>query len=421
MSKIPNDVQKAFNDMLNNFDGLDVKYTDEDSINHELYANITNADSYSDFKNKIESEFEKVDYSDMYDSVEYTKQTDFGQIIVEFLDDNRLGITVDWSYLADQMKDDSSEEVSECADLFENESYAPVPKEGDRVRLDHYMRVDNGITGTVTGKIGELCWVTWDDGTKSKEIKGFLTVIGKNDVNESYTSAKTLGAKAQDIANYLEEFMNDSYFIDNRYFDDETTESIQNSFDALSDFAVAYRNGALNESGSSDAQQCDNLGICPNCGSNKFNDKIGLCVDCGYDEKSNGDTGTDDYFDESLNESSDYELARPNSVKLMSYIDRGLINPKNTLSSLIDYLSDNEVGEFLDYIVGEYDLDESINESMSDEEFKNQLIDDLTKQFFSREEAVKLTDKDINWAENLAYGNATPEDFIEAEEWLANN
>lgn len=122
MSKIPNDVQKTFNDMLNNFDGLDVKYTDEDSINHELYANITNADSYSDFKNKIESEFEKVDYSDMYDAVEYTKQTDFGQIIVEFLDDNRFGITVDWSYLADKMKDDSSEEVSECADLFESEA-----------------------------------------------------------------------------------------------------------------------------------------------------------------------------------------------------------------------------------------------------------------------------------------------------------
>lgn len=133
------------------------------------------------------------------------------------------------------------------------------------------------------------------------------------------------------------------------------------------------------------------------------------------------DFGPHPLQDESLNESSDYELARPNSVKLMSYINRGLINPEDTLSNLIDYLSDSEVGEFLDYIVGEYDLNESLNESMSDEEFKNQLIDDLTKQFFSREEAVKLVDKDINWAENLAYGNATPEDFIEAEEWLANN
>lgn len=51
------------------------------------------------------------------------------------------------------------------------------PQEGDRVRMDHYSKLNNGQEGIVTGRIGELCWVTWDDGTKSKEVKGYLTVI----------------------------------------------------------------------------------------------------------------------------------------------------------------------------------------------------------------------------------------------------
>lgn len=61
------------------------------------------------------------------------------------------------------------------------------PQKGDRVRMDHYSKSNNGQEGTVTGRIGELCSVTWDDGTKSKEIKGYLTVIEREGrvVNES--------------------------------------------------------------------------------------------------------------------------------------------------------------------------------------------------------------------------------------------
>lgn len=66
------------------------------------------------------------------------------------------------------------------------------PKEGDRVRMDHYSKLNNGQEGTITGRIGELCWVTWDDGTKSKEIKGYLTVIERDGkvVNESETNSR---------------------------------------------------------------------------------------------------------------------------------------------------------------------------------------------------------------------------------------
>lgn len=940
MSKIPNDVQKAFNDMLNNFDGLDVKYTDEDSINHELYANITNADSYSDFKNKIESEFEKVDYSDMYDSVEYTKQTDFGQIIVEFLDDNRLGITVDWSYLADQMKDDSSEEVSECADLFESE--ASDDTEIAEVMANLFTDDKADIRTKIVGDdldydvtyAGETVHVTFDDvegkfkyyingfgpyeSTEAKSIENtivnFIVTRGQNNkIEESISSVtrqhgllkseaadmyragyalclsedcKSVFSKAADYAQFCEgkdvngndvkhdfkthdvfkvrhiiegtmykrisnydEFDNGNvihsdwsklsaeaaedlakqksiehpdqifyvqyddvmepcsdlrwvngksynwsdikfsegkpviksvneaissvepispfkrgvrttscltkdrkwdvtvdeagnilarsrhgkpqYFkgtIDDKVNDFPCTDEDNIILAAKEQFKLNFNNTAdnvpdnykandlkeavskikiTNVSSKDPIYDTAQTGISifatvngkkfefmfygnhgkeivdgVDCDEVKFNNvhheklfvtggtarsypleipekimkadpkpnqkdfsftgtqyknksiltyfktkltdlltnhteffapwflqEIGLneAIEESLQESSYGgayDIADDEYFtkeelvefgedavdcmnavsyskaklesifiennvieitiswdgnevtveqpvdmrkirtpkdiekyripviskmkpelkklgfdfgphplqDESLNESSDYELARPNSVKLMSYIDRGLINPKNTLSSLIDYLSDNEVGEFLDYIVGEYDLNESlndsfreevefvmsayvetnteynfvvdkiddityevslgvtsdypdksvivkfdlsgddytytinnegpfssedvdyiandiysaitkgrINESMSDEEFKNQLIDDLTKQFFSREESVKLVDKDINWAENLAYGNATPEDFIEAEEWLANN
>lgn len=905
MSKIPNDVQKAFDDILNNFNDLDVKYTDEDSINHELYANITNADSYSDFKNKIESEFEKVDYSDMYDAVEYTKQTDFGQIIVEFLDDNRLGITVDWSYLADKMKDDSSKEVSECADLFESE--ASDDTEIAEVMANLFADDKADIRTKIVGDdldydvtyAGETVHVTFDDvegkfkyyingfgpyeSTEAKGIENtivnFIVTRGQNNkIEESISSVtrqhgllkseaadmyragyalclsedcKSVLSKADDYAQFCKdkdvngkdikrehktrdifkvrhitestmykrisnygEFDNgnvihtdwsklsdeaaeelakqksiehpdqifyvqyddvmepcsdlrwvngksynwsDIKFIEGKPVITSVNEAIS-SVEPISPFKRGVRTTScltkdrkwdvvVDEAGNILARSrhgkpqyfkgtiddkvndfpCtdeDNIilaareqfklnfnitadNVPDNYKANDLKEAVSKIkitnvsskdpiydtaqtgisifatvngkkfefmfygnhgkeivdgVDCDEVKFNNGHherlfvtggtarsypleipekimkadpkpnqkdfsfTGTqyknksiltyfktkltdlltnhteffapwflreiglneaaDDNDSAVINEDkytrnlakrlksltsddatnnkdnkkekqigswkvvqtngakltvadgftseyeaaeyvdahggvsklkvvkesaqSDYELARPNSVKLMSYIDRGLINPKNTLSNLIDYLSDSEVGEFLDYIVGEYDLDESLNESFkeevepgkyvirsfakaanpyvaeysrktgkhigylgdggrswlpadsksimtfdtydeaaayaedkvkdfynaevfkverpleleencSDGDFKNQLIDDLTKQFFSREEAVKLVDKDINWAENLAYGNATPEDFIEAEEWLANN
>lgn len=849
MSKIPNDVQKAFDDILNNFDGLDVKYTDEDSINHELYANITNADSYSDFKNKIESEFEKVDYSDMYDAVEYTKQTDFGQIVVEFLDDNRLGITVDWSYLADQMKDDSSEEVTECSELFESETSDDV--EISEVMNDLFADDKADIRTKVVGDdldydvtyAGETVHVTFDDvegkfkyyingfgpyeSSEAKDIENdvvnFIVTRGQNNkIEESISSVtrqhgllkseaadmyragyalclsedcKSVLSKADDyaqfckgkdvngkdikrehktrdvfkvrhiaegtmykrISNYdefdngnvihtdwsklsaeaaeelakqksiehpdqifyvqyddvmepcsdlrwvngksynwsdikfsegkpvitsvkeaissvepispfkrgvrttscltkdrkwdvtvdeagnilarsrhgkpqyfkgtINDKVNDFPYTDedniilaareqfelnfNNAADDNdsevvnedkytrnlakrlkslTSDDTDNSKDRkkekqVGSWKVVQTNGAkltvadgftseyeaaeyvdahggvsklkvvkesLKEAVDNDTKELFKpaardkvfsihiynhhpfsgaIELMDEVDENgegrklkftsrdEMNSKADELLDNGYISytyKRSQDESLYYSLEESLKESvdenslTDYELARPNSVKLMSYINRGSINPEDALSSLIDYLSDGEVGEFLDYIVGEYDLDESLNESFkeevepgkyvirsfakaanpyvaeysrktgkhigylgdggrswlpadskgimtfdtydeaaayaedkvkdfynaevfkverpleleenySDGDFKNQLIDDLTKQFFSREEAVKLVDKDINWAENLAYGNATPEDFIEAEEWLANN
>lgn len=74
------------------------------------------------------------------------------------------------------------------------------PKEGDRVRMDHYMKLNYGQEGIVTGRIGELCWVTWDDGTKSKEIKGYLTVIERDGkvVNASVKAAPKTVKSAKD-------------------------------------------------------------------------------------------------------------------------------------------------------------------------------------------------------------------------------
>lgn len=62
------------------------------------------------------------------------------------------------------------------------------PIEGDRVQMDFYAKDNNGATGTCTGRIGELCFIEWDDGTKSKEIKGYLKVIERPNMNEESCS-----------------------------------------------------------------------------------------------------------------------------------------------------------------------------------------------------------------------------------------
>lgn len=68
-------------------------------------------------------------------------------------------------------------------------------------------------------------------------------------LNESYIPAKTVDQRALDVADYLEEFMNDSIFIDNpnEYFDSDDQEAMANTFDALNDFAMVYRNGHVDE------------------------------------------------------------------------------------------------------------------------------------------------------------------------------
>lgn len=82
------------------------------------------------------------------------------------------------------------------------------PQKGDRVRMDHYTKLNNGQEGTVTGRIGELCSVTWDDGTKSKEIKGYLTVIEREGkvVNESTTEIVEDNEETDDLISAEQEF-----------------------------------------------------------------------------------------------------------------------------------------------------------------------------------------------------------------------
>lgn len=58
-----------------------------------------------------------------------------------------------------------------------------------------------------------------------------------------------------------------------------------------------YANGYKGEDLGYDNSEDTDIEYCPSCGSPRFNSKTGLCVDCGYDEKSWGDTSTDDYLD----------------------------------------------------------------------------------------------------------------------------
>lgn len=58
-------------------------------------------------------------------------------------------------------------------------------KPGDRVKMDYYAKANNGATGTCKGRIGQLCSIEWDDGSKSKEITTYLTKIEDEPITES--------------------------------------------------------------------------------------------------------------------------------------------------------------------------------------------------------------------------------------------
>lgn len=83
-----------------------------------------------------------------------------------------LGTKEILKYHIDTGKDPRNESLTEGSHV----------KEGDRVKLDNSMRVDNGAKGTLKTKIGQLCWVIWDDGTKTQEIDTYLV---KEALNES--------------------------------------------------------------------------------------------------------------------------------------------------------------------------------------------------------------------------------------------
>ncbi len=72
-------------------------------------------------------------------------------------------------------------------DLDDTLTESRAIRAGDRVQMDYYMKLNNGALGTCTGRIGELCYVTWDDGTKSKEITSYLKLVETESlVNEWY-------------------------------------------------------------------------------------------------------------------------------------------------------------------------------------------------------------------------------------------
>jgi rubrerythrin len=77
---------------------------------------------------------------------------------------------------------------NDVKNLYDNkeltEKMSTSIKSGDRVKMDFHMKSNNGATGTCKGRLGELCSIEWDDGSKSKEIASYLTKI--EDIKESF-------------------------------------------------------------------------------------------------------------------------------------------------------------------------------------------------------------------------------------------
>lgn len=106
------------------------------------------------------------------------------------------------------------------------------PREGDRVQMDFYAKDNNGATGTCTGRIGELCFIEWDDGTKSKEIKGYLKVIERPNMNEAsyggafdiaddqYFTRDDIESAAEEVLNHINETFTEQYKLGGTWFED---------------------------------------------------------------------------------------------------------------------------------------------------------------------------------------------------------
>lgn len=77
-----------YNELLNNFDGVDIKYSDEfededfETLNYQ--ANILNLDKYSDFINTITNS-EEYTFDNTFD--DFIKDTEYGQITINISDD----------------------------------------------------------------------------------------------------------------------------------------------------------------------------------------------------------------------------------------------------------------------------------------------------------------------------------------------
>lgn len=100
--------------------------------------------------------------------------------------------------------------------------------------------------------------------------------------DESFTVDTKLYKQAQDIANYLEEFMNSGITSNEEYFDDEDREVLGKTLDTLNDFAQAYSTVMDNEEVFEDLNESEDDKI-------YYKKKRGSLVDIIEDELGRGE------------------------------------------------------------------------------------------------------------------------------------
>ena len=166
-----------------------------------------------------------------------------------------------------QMKDEGSKLPYNITDFYDalyiavdnyNEQFEESlnedlsPREGDRVQMDFYAKDNNGATGTCTGRIGELCFIEWDDGTKSKEIKGYLKVIERPSMNEAsyggafdiaddqYFTREDLDDFSEEVLNHINETFVTQFDVNACFIDDGVLE-LEVTNDEYGDYTISEK------------------------------------------------------------------------------------------------------------------------------------------------------------------------------------
>ena len=86
-----------------------------------------------------------------------------------------------------------------------------------------------------------------------------------------------------------------------------------------------------------------------------------------------------------------YGDIRPNTQMMLDYIDDGIVDPKKVLTDLLDYISDDMVGSFMEdngYTDG-YSLEDDDEEEMTDDMDNEELPDGVTPLDEAINKAIK--------------------------------
>lgn len=192
----------------------DIPWSREQAINRIISVYEDASDDYQDY---IVSELVRLSG---FPDESYIGGIDIDEPIWERISDKQL------RWLDNTISlDDSNKRKSECKQTG---------------KKDILQEDDEENTETCNAEYGDL------DDQDEDEIEEVVEERNDHTRNESFIVAPTAAKQAQNIVDYLGEFMQSAQFNDDKYFDEYDREAMGNTFDALNDFVLSS-NAELDE------------------------------------------------------------------------------------------------------------------------------------------------------------------------------